>query len=46
MVQGQKQQALETVRRMIDLGVSDEDICVCANITVEEIAEIRKGMNK
>ena len=41
-----KQQALETVRRMIDLGDSDEDICKRANITTEEIVKIRKEMNK
>ena len=45
IVQGQKKEALETVRRMIALGDTDEAILKCADVTEEELKEIRKSMN-
>ncbi len=45
IVQGQKKEALETVRRMIALGDTDEAILKRADVTEEELKEIRKSMN-
>ena len=43
--QGHKRDALETVRRMIALGDTDEAILKRADVTEEELKEIRKSMN-
>ena len=40
-----KQEALETVRRMITNGFTDSDIVKATDLALEEIIEIRKEMN-
>ena len=45
IVQGQKKEALETVRRMVNNGFRDSDIAFATNLSAAEIEKIRKSMN-
>ena len=46
MAQGKKQEALETVHRMVSNGFTDSDIALATNLSKEEIEEIRKSMKQ
>ncbi len=45
IVQGQKKEALETVRRMVNNEFRDSDIAIATNLSAAEIEKIRKSMN-
>ena len=45
IVQGHKQEALETVRRMVVRGYGDDVIMDATNLSAAEIEKIRKSMN-
>ena len=45
IVQGQKKEALETVRRMVNNGFRDSDIAIATNLSAAEIEKTRKSMN-